>query len=58
MPESGGEDRRNRGRRGRLIRNIFSYFNRRNLFRKGRRKNEEKYEDQPDWFDREENKNS
>lgn len=53
-PEGG--DRRKDSRRLRLLRNIFSYFNRRNLFRRGRRKDEDEYETEPDWFERERNK--
>ena len=54
IPEGG--DRRGDNRRLRLLRNIFSYFNRRNLFRRGRRKDEEDYTEEPDWFERERNK--
>jgi hypothetical protein len=50
------DDRRKDNRRLRLLRNIFSYFNRRNLFRRGRRKDEEEYDGEPDWFERERNK--
>ena len=54
IPEGGGgDDRRKDNRRLRLLRNIFSYFNRRNLFRRGRRKDEKEYETEPDWFERE-----
>ena len=50
------QQQRKHNRRRRLIRNIFSYLNRRNLFKRGRRKDEEKYQADPDWFEREENK--
>jgi len=56
MSDPEDNDRRKESRRHRLLRNIFSYFNRRNLFRKGRRENEDKYETEPDWFERERNK--
>ena len=51
MPE-----RRKQTRRKRMVRNLFAYLNRRNLFRKGRRKDEAKYHEGSDWFEREENK--
>jgi|GEM_PF-5366002 len=50
------EERRRESRRRRLLRNIFSYLNRRNLFKRGRRKDEHRYDSEPDWFDRKENK--
>jgi hypothetical protein len=46
------EDRRKGNRRKKMVRNLFSYFNRRNLFRRGRRRDEWRYE-QEDWFDAE-----
>ena len=49
--------RRKGNRRFRMLRNLFAYFNRRNLFRRGRRKNEERYEEEPDWFERERDRN-
>ncbi len=52
MTDSASDDRRKGTRRQGMIRNIFAYLNRRNLFRKGRRKNEEEF-DGPDWFERE-----
>lgn len=48
MPE-----RRRTSRRHRMVRNIFSYLNRRVLERKGRRENEEDYDQVEDWFERE-----
>jgi len=56
MSEAEDKNRRKENRRLRLVRNIFSYLNRRNLFRKGRRKNEGHYDTEPDWFERERNK--
>ena len=47
------EERRQGNRRRRLIRNLFSYLNRRNLFKRGRRKDEDKYQAGDDWFERE-----
>ena len=58
MSEAENRERRRRHRRRRLIRNLFSYFNRRNLFKKGRRKNEGEHHGEPDWFERERNKRS
>ena len=52
MTDSAGDDRRKENRRRGMVRNLFAYFNRRNLFRRGRRKNEDKYSG-PDWFERE-----
>ncbi len=49
-------ERRRESRRRKLVRNIFSYLNRRDLFKKGRRKDEHRYDEGPDWFDRKENK--
>ena len=49
----GMEERRVGNRRSRLVRNLFSYLNRRDLFRKGRRRDEEKYQTEGDWFERE-----
>jgi len=49
-------ERRQEDRRKKLVRNIFSYLNRRNLFKKGRRRNEPKYHEGADWFEREENR--
>ncbi len=31
-----------------MVRNLFSYLNRRNLFRRGRRKDEDKYQSEDD----------
>ena len=56
MSQAEDKNRRKESRRLRLVRNIFSYLNRRNLFRKGRRKNEGDYDTEPDWFERERNK--
>ena len=53
MTAPNGEEKRKTSRRRGLVRNLFSYLNRRNLFRKGRRENEETYETGPDWFERE-----
>ena len=50
------QERRKRNRRKRMVRNLFSYLNRRDLFRKGRRKDEEEYPAGPDWVDQEHNK--
>jgi len=47
------DDRRGKNRRKKWVRNLFSYLNRRNLFRRGRRKDERKYGEEPDWFDEE-----
>jgi len=47
------KERRKATRREKLVRNLYSYLNRRNLLKKGRRKNEDKYRGGPDWFDRE-----
>jgi len=47
------KERRKLDRRKRLVRNLFSYLNRRDLFKKGRRKNEADYEQPKDWFERE-----
>ncbi len=47
------DERRQKDRRSKMIRNLFSYLNRRNLFRRGRRKDEDKYRGDGDWFDRE-----
>jgi hypothetical protein len=49
-------ERRKESRRRKWVRNIFSYLNRRDLFRKGRRHDEEKYQAGPDWFEREDEK--
>lgn len=49
-------ERRKQNRRQRRVRNIFSYFNRRDLFKKGRRRDEEEYPAGPDWFDQERNR--
>jgi hypothetical protein len=50
------EERRQANRRKGLIRNIFSYLNRRDLFKKGRRKDEVRYPEGEDWFDKERNR--
>ena len=50
------EERRQSDRRKKMVRNIFSYLNRRDLFKRGRRKDEEGYRTGPDWFDRKENR--
>jgi len=50
------KERRRQVRRQRLVRNLFAYLNRRDLFRKGRRKDEAKYHEGADWFEREENR--
>ncbi len=50
------KERRKRNRRQKMARNLFSYFNRRDLFRKGRRKDEWRYQQEPDWFEKEDNK--
>jgi len=47
------KERRKLERRKRLVRNLFSYLNRRDLFKKGRRKNETEYQQPADWFERE-----
>ena len=57
MPSSeASEERRQGDRRRKMVRNLFSYLNRRDLFKKGRRKDEDKYQAGADWFDRERNK--
>ena len=56
MVQPENEDRRTGNRRLRRLRNLFAYFNRRNLFRRGRRKDEKDYEEEPDWFERERNR--
>jgi hypothetical protein len=48
-------DKRKKNRRKRQERNLHSYFNRRDLFRMGRRKNERAYNQVTDWFQKEEN---
>jgi hypothetical protein len=52
------DDRRSGNRRKGMIRNIFSYLNRRDLFKKGRRKNEAGYDESEDWFDKEQNRST
>ena len=47
------DDRRKHSRRKKWVRNLFSYLNRRDLFRRGRRKDEGKCGEEPDWFDEE-----
>lgn len=47
------QERRQKNRRTKMVRNLFSYLNRRDLFRRGRRKDEDKYQSGGDWFDRE-----
>ena len=47
------QDRRHGNRRTRRIRNLFSYLNRRDLFKKGRRRDEDEYQAHPDWFEEE-----
>ena len=37
-----------------MVRNLYSYLNRRDLFKKGRRKDEWRYQEGADWFEREE----
>jgi hypothetical protein len=49
-------ERRKENRRKKMVRNLYSYINRRDLFRKGRRRNEDEYRTGVDWFEREENK--
>jgi hypothetical protein len=51
--EERSEERRKHNRRKRMVRNLYAYFNRRDLFRRGRRKDEWRYEE-IDWFDAEE----
>ncbi len=46
MPE-----RRSVNRRLRQVRNLYSYLTRREWARKGRRKDEQSYDDTKDWFD-------
>jgi len=41
-----------------MVRNLFAYLNRRDLFRKGRRRDETNYHEDADWFEREENRSS
>ena len=44
MPLSEANDKRRQGdRRRKMVRNLFSYLNRRDLFKKGRRKDEDKH---------------
>ncbi|MFO7899431.1 MAG: hypothetical protein R6V58_10280 [Planctomycetota bacterium] len=50
------KERRKRNRRKKMVRNIFSYFNRRDLFKKGRRKDEWRYQEGADWFEREQDR--
>ena len=50
------EERRQSNRRKKMVRNIFSYLNRRDLFKRGRRNDEQKYQTGPDWFDRKGNR--
>lgn len=50
------QERRRKPRREKRVRNIFAYRNRRDLFKKGRRKDEDKYQLEPDWFEQERRK--
>ena len=43
-------------RRKRLVRNLHSYLNRRDLFKPGRRKDDAIFDEGIDWFDLPENK--
>jgi len=44
-------ERRRNNRRRRMVRNLYAYLNRRILGRKGRRRDEGKYDEVEDWFD-------
>ena len=48
-------DKRKKNRRKKNERNLYSYFNRRDLFRMGRRKNERVYNQTIDWFQKDGN---
>ena len=52
------QERRRENRREKMVRNLFSYLNRRNLFKKGRRQDEDKYHAGADWFELERNRRS
>jgi len=44
-------ERRRTSRRRRMVRNLYSYLNRRSFGRKGRRRDEARYDKIADWFD-------
>lgn len=52
------KERRHMNRRRRMVRNLYSYLNRRVRKRKGRRMHEKLYDEVEDWFDEEESPSS
>jgi hypothetical protein len=46
-------NKRKKNRRRKLERNLFAYRNRRDLLKRGRRKNEEQYDEVEDFFRKE-----
>ena len=57
-PSEASEERRQGDRRRKMVRNLFSYLNRRDLFKKGRRNDEWRYQEHADSFDAEQRRRS